>query len=74
MHQAHEAVADDQHHREDGVAGERRAAALLPEHHGGDQRHLDHRHRDGEDEGAVGLAEPMGDELGMVHGGEHGAE
>ncbi len=54
---------DDGEHR---VAPERRGG-LGPEHHGGDQRHLDDDDRQGQDQGAVGLAEAVGQFLGLVH-------
>ena len=43
------------------------------DHQRDDQRHLDDGHRDGEHERAERLAHPVRDDLGVVHGGEHGA-
>ena len=42
-------------------------------HQRDDQRDLDDRHGDREHEGAERLADAVGDHLGMVDGGQHGA-
>ena len=39
-----------------------------------DQRDLDHRHRDGEDERPERLADSVSDDLGVMHGREHRAD
>ena len=48
-------------------------AALGPagDHQGDDQADLDDGHRDGQDQGAERLADPVRDDLGVVHGGQH---
>jgi len=43
-------------------------------HHGDDQRHFNHRHGDGEKNGAERLADFQRDDLGVMHGGENGGE
>ena len=44
------------------------------DHDGDDQRHLDHRHGDGQDQRAERLAGAMCDHLGVVHGRENGGD
>jgi len=58
----------------DRVARQRRLVGAAGEHHRDDQGHLDHRHGDGEDERAERLVDAMGDDLGVVHRGQHRAE
>ncbi len=50
------------------------AFSAAAEHDGDDQRHLDDRHRDGQHERAERLADPVGDDLGVIDGGEHGSD
>ena len=47
---------------------------FLAEHDGRDQRDLDDGDRQRQQQRAVGLADPLGDHLGMMDGGEHRAE
>ena len=47
---------------------------LVAEHDGRDQRDLDDGDRQRQQQRAVGLADPLGDHLGMMHGREHRAE
>ncbi len=68
-----EAVTHDHHHRKHGVARQRRLR-LVAEHDGGDQRDLDDGDRERQQQRAVGLADSLGDHLGMMHRCEHGAE
>ena len=51
----------------------RQACRLRPaaKHHGDDERHLDHRHRDGEHERPKRLADPVRHHLRVVDGSEH---
>ena len=49
-------------------------SGAAPEHHRDDQRHLDHRHGDGEHQRAERLADPVGHHLGVVDGREHGRD
>jgi hypothetical protein len=63
-------VADDHDHREDGLAREA-GRALAGQHDREDQGDLDHGHRDGQHEGAVGLAGAVRDHVGVIDGGEH---
>ena len=74
---ADHAVQPDHQRGEHRVAGQRRVG-LAMQHDGGEQRHLDHGHRQGEHKRAVRLAEPLGDRACMAHGAEgaphHGAE
>ena len=70
---ADQPVADDHHHREHGIARQRRHG-LVAEHDGRDQRHLDDGDRERQQQRAVGLADPLGDRFGMMHGREYGAE
>ena len=69
--QADNAVADDHDGREHGVAREACGLGPAAEHDRDDKRHLDHRHGDGEHEGAERLADSMGDDLGVIHRREH---
>ena len=71
--QAHadKAVADDHDGRKHRVAREARGLRAAAEHDRDDERHLDHGHGDGEHEGAERLADPMGDDLGVIHRREH---
>ena len=68
---ADDPVARDHHRGEDGVPRQRRRCPCRRHHQRHDQRHLDHRHRDREDQRAERLAHPVGDHLGVVDGGEH---
>ena len=64
----------DHHRGEHRVAGQRGGVlAGAADHQRHDQRHLDDRHRDRQDQGAERLADPVRDHLGVVHAGEHGA-
>jgi hypothetical protein len=44
------------------------------EHQRDDQRHLDHRDRHRQHQRAVGLADAVGHDLGVVHRGQHRAD
>ena len=74
---ADHAVQPDHQRGEHRIAGQRRVG-LAMQHDGGEQRHLDHGHRQGEHKRAVRLAEPLGDRVCVAHGAEgaphHGAE
>ena len=70
---ADQPVADDHHHRKHGIARQRRHR-FFAEHDGGDQRHLDDGDGQRQQQRAVGLADPLGDHLGMMDGGEYRAE
>jgi hypothetical protein len=66
-------IAGDHHRGEHGVACERRGVGAAGDHQRHDQRHLDDRDRDGEDERPERLADPMRHDVGVVHGGQHRA-
>ncbi len=68
-----QAVAHDHHHREHGVARQRRIGALA-QHQGGDQGDFDDGHRQCQQQRAVRFADPLGDDFGVMHGGENGSE
>ena len=67
------AIADDHDHREHRVARQRRHT-ILAQHDGRDQRNLYDRHRQRQQQRAVGLTDPFGDDLRMVDRGEHGRD
>ena len=71
--EADDAVEGDHHRGEHGVAGQRRGLRAAGDHQGDDQRHLDHGDGDREDQRAERLADPVGDDLRVVHRGEHGS-
>ena len=75
--QAHHAVHDDHEHCEHGIARQCRFV-LTVQHNGGNHRHLDGDHRQSEDQGAIGLAQPFGQTVGMADHAEgapyHGRE
>jgi hypothetical protein len=71
--QPHQTVQHDHHHREHGVARQPRVVAAV-EHQGGDHHHLDGDDRQGQDQRAVGLAELLGQALGVVHDPDRGPE
>ena len=57
------------------VSRARVAACIGAAHHQrDDQRHLDHRDRDGQDQRAERVADAVGDHLRVVHGGEDRAD
>jgi hypothetical protein len=64
--QTDRAVGDDHDRREDRVARQRRRLGAAGEHHREDQRDLDHRHREREDERSERLADAVRDDLGVV--------
>jgi hypothetical protein len=70
--QAEQAVTGDHHGGEDGVAGQRLGLLAAADHQGDDERDLDDRDGHREDQGTERLADPVGDDLGVVDGGEHG--
>jgi hypothetical protein len=70
--QAEHAVQRDHERGEDGIAGDRVAAAT--QHHGDDHAGLEGRHGQGEDQRAEGLAKAQRDGLGMMDRGEDGAQ
>lgn len=72
--QPDDAVADDHHCGEHRVARQSGGVALAAEHDGHDQRHLDDRHGQGEDQGAEGFSDTVRNGLGMVHRREHGRD
>jgi hypothetical protein len=65
-------VAGDHHGREHGVASQRGGVALAADHEHDDEAHLDDRHGDREDQRAVGLTDPVRDDLRVLHRREHG--
>ena len=73
--QADDAVEHDHNRRKHRIARDALAAVAPREHDRGDQRDLDHRHRDREQDRAERLAEFQREHLGMVDRREHrGAE
>jgi hypothetical protein len=44
------------------------------DHHGENERGLDHCHRDREHERPEGLSNPVGDDLGVMHRSDHGTD
>ena len=72
--QPDDAGQDDHHGGEDGVAGERRRVRTARQHQRHDQRDFDHGDRDRQHQRAERLAHAMRDHLGVVHGGQHGAD
>ena len=70
--QPQDAVDGDHHGGEDGVARQGRRLVTAREHQRDDERDLDDRDRHGEDEGAEGLTDPVGHDLGVVHGRQNG--
>ena len=63
----------DHHRGEDGVAGQRGGLVAAGDHQRDDQRDLDDGDGDGEHERAERLPHPVGDDLGVVHRGQHRA-
>ena len=70
--QAEQAVDGDHHRREHRLAGQGRRLVTSGQHERHDERDLDDRDRDREHERAEGLPDPEGDDLGVVHGRQHG--
>jgi hypothetical protein len=70
---ADQTVADDHHHREHCIARQG-GHRFIAKHDGRDQRDLDDCDGQGQQQRAVGFADPRGDHLGMVDGREHGTE
>ena len=68
---AHHAIADDHHRREDSIPGQTPGLLAAGEHHRDDQGHLDDRHCQGQDQGAQGLADAMGNDLRVIHRHQH---
>ena len=71
--QADDAVEDDHDRGEYGVPGEGAGGLAAGEHHRDDQRDLDDRHRQREDQRAERFAYPVGDDLGVVDGRDDAA-
>ena len=69
--EANDAVADVVRGRRDRVTGRASRGFASREHQGDDQRGLDDRDREREDQGAEWLADPKRDDLGMMHGREN---
>lgn len=69
--QADHAVAHDHQRGIHGIAGQGRGGLATGQHHRDDQRDLDHRHRQGQHQGAKGFTHAVGDYLGVMHGGQH---
>ena len=67
-----DAVADDHDHRKT-VSRASVGLAFARQHDRQDQGDLDHGDGDGEHQRAVRLAGAMGDDVGMMHAGEHHA-
>ena len=67
---ADHAVADDHHRGVDRVAREDGRVGTPRQHHREDQRGLDDAHGDGQDQRTEGLADAVGDHLGVVDRGE----
>ncbi len=72
--QPDDAVAHDHDGGENRVARQPGLLRRSRDHDGDDQRHLDHGHGDGQDQRAEGLADAVGDDLGVVDGREHGGD
>ena len=71
---ADHAVGDDHDGRVHRVARERGLVLAAGEHHRDDQRRLDRGDGQREDERAERLADPVRDDLGVMHGGDDGAD
>ncbi len=69
--QADDAIADDHHGCENGVAGQRARCLAARKHQRDDQRGLDGRDCEREDQRAERLADPERDDLGMMHSHEN---
>ena len=69
--QTEDAVAGDHHRGEHRVARQRRGLVAAGRHQRDDQRDLDDRHREREDQRAERFADPMGDDFGVMDGGDH---
>ena len=70
---AGKAVEHQHDHRMNRVAGQV-GVRFAGQHQRDDQRQLDDRHREGENQGAVRFAEPERDQLGVVDGNHHRAD
>ncbi len=68
-----DAVEDDHHRREHGIAGQCRRGGAAGNHQRHDQRNFDEGDRQRQHQGAIGLAHAVRHDIGMVYGGEHGA-
>jgi len=68
-----DAVGRDHHGSEDGVARECAGLTAARQHEREDEADLDDRDRDREHEGAIGLADLVGDDLGVPDRGEDSA-
>ena len=66
-----DAVADQHHGGEGGVARERRGFGSAGQHHGDDQSDFDHRYGEREDQRAERLPEPVRHDLGVIDGSEY---
>ena len=66
-------VADDHDHREHGITRQFRHR-LVAQHDRRDQGNLDDRDRERQQQRSVRLADPLRDDLGVVHGRENRAE
>jgi len=69
-----DAVQDDHQRGVDRVARQAGLLASAGEHHRENERGLDDGHRDRQHERAEGLADPVGDDLGVMHGRDHRAD
>ena len=72
--EADDAVADDHHGGEHGVARQRVLAGATEELERNDQRHFDDGDGKGEDQRAKGLADTVGHRLRMLHGHHHAGD
>ena len=70
---ADNAVTHDHHRGEHRIARKTGFLGTGREHHRDDQRNLDHRDGHGQHQRAERFADPVGDHLRVMHGGEHGA-
>lgn len=69
----HHARDDDHDRGVHGIARQRHVRRGVGEHQRDDERHLDDGDGDREHQGAERLADALGDDLGVVHSGEHRA-
>jgi hypothetical protein len=72
--EADNAVADDHYGREDGIAGERVLAGAAGKLERDDQRDFDDGDGEGEDQGAEGFADIVGDGLRVLDGYRHAGD
>ena len=69
--EAHQTGTHQHHYRKHGIAGHG-GVGLAGQHHRGDHHHLQRDDREGEDQGAEGLAQLDGEGIGVAHDREDG--